>query len=212
MSTQAAVDEERFEISTTSVHLKSLPDNVILVHATNCYGEWGAGFAAALGEQFPNAKAMYATHCKDTYSSSQRTDLVGTCLLIPPIQDDHASPDETGEEAGIGRTSKSGIWIACLFTSYGYGRKTKKKEGVDTKGKVLAQTRTALGDLKRQIEKMYEGGCGRAGEQDRPNRVIYSPKFNSGSFGVKWERTEELIQEIFSGWTGEWNLLMPPKP
>lgn len=107
---------------------------------------------------------------------------------------------------------KVGVWIACLFTSYGYGRTTKKKAGKDSKGKILGYTERALVDLRRQLEGFggRRGTSEGEGEEGVPLRMsVVSPMFNAGAFGVPWRETEEKIEKVFRGWGGEWLLLAP---
>ena len=134
-----------FTLKATTHTLDTLPPNSILVHSTNCFGEWGAGVALAIYNLFPGADKVYTNHCDSLRPSPDawpdREKLVGTCLLIPPQPGD----------------KREGVWIACLFTSYGYGRHTKKKAGKDGKGKIVKQTERALADLKRQAKELAEG-------------------------------------------------------
>jgi hypothetical protein len=48
-------------------------------------------------------------------------------------------------------------WIGCLFTSFGYGKPTKSKAGKDSPKKILRNTRTALKDLREQVEALDAG-------------------------------------------------------
>ncbi|KAE9399354.1 hypothetical protein BT96DRAFT_820687, partial [Gymnopus androsaceus JB14] len=67
------------------------------------------------------------------------------------------------------------IYIACLFTSQAYGRRKDSPE------QILAATREALGDLERH------NGSG---------RYILGNRFNSGRFGVPWEGTAAIVEEL----------------
>lgn len=247
-------------LKPTNHTLETLPDNTILVHATNCLGEWGAGVAKAIAEIWPVANDVYAAHCKD----AAKGQLEGTCLLIPPQQEDSNSSNTSK------KTSK--IWIACLFTSYGYGRPTKKKAGKDSKAKIVEYTAQALQNFRTQLDGFQEQSIDQpveevpaevdrdAGdrsnleeksrkrkrideddEQERkrkgkdegsslkpkaqdlvgtrdglnadttksPSMIIYSPRFNSGSFGVPWDQTSSAINDVFKSWNGEWFVLSP---
>ncbi|KAK5096432.1 ADP-ribose 1''-phosphate phosphatase [Lithohypha guttulata] len=214
-----------FTLLPTQTILSTLPSDTILLHSTNCFGEWGAGIALAIAHLLPAANAIYTTHCDsfraDPRSWPEREKLVGTCLFIPPL------------DADTKRNGGKEVWVACLFTSYGYGRATERKAGKDGKAVILRQTRGALGDLRGQLEGMREkdgkGGedaknegvlsgdevemsDARAGAKKQGRQLdIYSPQFNSGSFGVKWEETEILVKEVFAGWDGKWFILSPPK-
>lgn len=68
--------------------------------------------------------------------------------------------------------------VACLITSLGFKAKT------DPVDKILTQSETAINHL---FEYMLEF-C--------PNNFeIHSNKFNSGLFGVPWEKTEEVLKK-----------------
>jgi ADP-ribose 1''-phosphate phosphatase len=70
-----------------------------------------------------------------------------------------------------------------------------------------------LRELRGVLETKREGDDvvdGEGHEDGRGRAVIYSPMFNSGAFKVPWSKTEELIMEVFDGWTGAWIVLAPP--
>jgi len=48
------------------------------------------------------------------------------------------------------------------------------------------------------------------GEERQKDIVIWSPKFNSGTFRVPWEETEGLIEEGFVNWPGRWCVMQLP--
>jgi len=219
----------KFEIQETHRTISSLPDNSILVHATNCVGTWGAGFAKAVKAQYPVADKVYVRHC-DSFQGTTATKaapagagLLGTCLLIPPQNEGQGTP---------------AIWTACLFTSYSYGKRKDRPE------KIIAQTKSALGDLRVQLDGIKGGKwlCeAKTKDQDihagsnlrplkhlndekssdatanepgisslplaPPDTCIYSPKFNAGNFKVPWEDTMRSVEDIFSTWDGQWYLL-----
>ncbi|KAK5077370.1 ADP-ribose 1''-phosphate phosphatase [Exophiala xenobiotica] len=219
----------KFEFQETHRTICNLPDNSILVHATNCVGTWGAGFAKAVKAQYPVADKVYVRHC-DSFQGTTATKaglagagLLGTCLLIPPQREGQGTP---------------AVWIACLFTSYSYGKRKDRPE------KILAQTKSALGDLRVQLDGIKQGKwlCeAKTKDQDihagsnlrrlkrlndeessdatanepgisslplaLPDMCIYSPKFNAGNFRVPWEDTMRSVEDIFSTWDGHWYLL-----
>lgn len=179
--------------SLTSI--PSSPDSAstaFVLHATNCLGVWGTGIAKALREQFPNAFEVDRQSCREgcppgEHPGGKELDkLVGTCHLIPSSAVSHAAP----------------FSIACLRTSRGYGRQSKGKASLDSKDVVLQQTRSALQDFRAQLELL--------GEEQQKDIVVWSPHINSGGFHIPWERTQEIIEEVFEGWEGRWVTMSPP--
>ena len=95
-------------------------------------------------------------------------------------------------------------WIACLFTSEGYGKPTKTHPGMDKPDVILKNTRKSLVDLKEQLLKLEKGAEGRDGGIDSQSkkvmskdgpRELWSCKFNSGLFAVEWEHTGKVLEE-----------------
>ncbi len=78
------------------------PENSVLIHSCNTLGSWGAGVAASFKARYPQAYNKYRNHC---LLPSHENELAGTCLLIEPSDTGHAR-----------------YWVACLFTSRGFGR------------------------------------------------------------------------------------------
>lgn len=190
-----------FEIIQSDTELTRVPDQTVVVHSTNCFGNWGAGFALALHEFLPAADKVYKDFCDDQRPDPDqwpaRDKTVGRCLLIPPQK---ADSQANGQQ----------IWVACLFTSYGYGRPTKKKAGKDNKSKIVQQTKAALDDLYAQLDAYGESNLDDTDERSGNLKMeIYSPKINSGSFCVKWEDTQSMIEDSFKGWNGKWHLFAP---
>lgn len=160
-----------FHLQSTDHTLETIPAGSYLVHATNCFGTWGAGVALAIHDLFPGADEVYAAHC-DSFQSSEdawptKNGLVGGVCIVPPQKGDHAATVREGpaavdcqegaeqverEEGGI-----DGIWIGCLFTSYGFGRQTKKHAGLDKKSDIWKQTESALRAFKKLVEKIELG-------------------------------------------------------
>lgn len=102
---------------------------------------------------------------------------LGTALIIPPQQADLAA-------------GKKRHWIVCLFTSGGYGRQ------VDPPNLIVNSTYSALCDLKRQLQLLDSDQTqGLAGDGDAPT-ALYSCRFNSGMFGVSWDRTWTLLDAV----------------
>jgi ADP-ribose 1''-phosphate phosphatase len=73
-------------------------------------------------------------------------------------------------------------WIACFFTSAKYGTKR------DAPDEILKNTGLAVEDLLEKLKKA-EG----RGETVGSLRMC---KINSGKFGVEWERTEMVLEEV----------------
>jgi hypothetical protein len=67
---------------------------------------------------------------------------------------------------------------------------------------VLAATKTALGDLRSQLEAFGQSNFGPdkkwTTDDEKPGRLL-SVKFNSGNFGVPWEETEIVLASVFGG-------------
>lgn len=144
------------------------PSSCVLAHSCNCQGRWGSGVAAGFKVHFPDAYKVYHEHCKQYKTEKeQRANLLGKTLLI-----------ETKREAGIsGNVENPVVYIACLFTSCGYGRT------VDKPNLIVAATASAIADLRSQLRNK---------EIELP---IHIPRINSGLFHVPWEQTAEILQE-----------------
>ncbi|KAH7871177.1 uncharacterized protein C8R40DRAFT_1174874 [Lentinula edodes] len=141
---------------TVTNHLDFPQQRIVLVHACNTVGSWGAGIALAFKDRYPEQYELYReSHLvvEDERQELQEANmmetfkiivqfnadsLVGTCLLIPPPSTSPSSPESI---------SKPGIYIACLFTSKAYGRKK------DSPKEILSATRRALVDLTRQLHQ-----------------------------------------------------------
>lgn len=181
--------------------LRDLPAGGYLVHATNCLGSWGAGVAAEIRDIFPAAYARYKEHCgsfeRAPGSLHASRDLAGRCLVIPPQPED------------VVRANAPDVSVVCLFTSYGYGRRTTTKPGRDPKHLIQNQTARALSHFRSQIYGEDGGGYGKMGTggRDAETLAIFSPKFNSGLFRVPWEETAGQIRDAFDGCKGAWTVL-----
>ncbi|KAK6344088.1 ADP-ribose 1''-phosphate phosphatase [Orbilia brochopaga] len=156
----------------------------VLIHACNCLGSWGAGIALAFREKYPAAYNVYRAHCATRGNPST---LLGTALLIPPQLADAREH-----------------WIACLFTSVGYGRR------VDAPDEILRSTKASLENMVAVIagvenDDMPHGGAsttailGTGIHEDTPEiGELHACKINSGRFGVDWERTKRVIEEVLT--------------
>lgn len=202
-----------FNLIQTSTPLTAIPSSTnttltLLMHSTNAFGTWGAGFAKALQTRYPSAELIYKSWCDEKRPTSDQwpsKDLVGRCLVVDPQDEDQDSSSKGA--------SGNAVAIACLFTSYGYGGRPVKsgkggghaaKDGVK---KVVESTKTALEELRGWITKIEEGTEGIGKDGKKREVVVYSPKFNSGNFGVDWEDTKAMIMEAFADWEGEWRIL-----
>lgn len=58
----------------------------------------------------------------------------------------------------------------------------------------MENTKLAMRDLKAQIEKHGENKGKGDGEEEMGD--VYSVRINSGLFGVDWERTKEVLEEV----------------
>ena len=94
---------------------------------------------------------------------------MGTTLLIPPLK-------ATNQR----QASKTPHYIACLFTSFDYGKKVSPPE------EILENTRHALGDLARQVAEM-RGSGEELGD-------CHAVRINSGRFGVDWQKTKAVLE------------------
>ncbi|KIK57502.1 hypothetical protein GYMLUDRAFT_751385 [Collybiopsis luxurians FD-317 M1] len=214
-----AEDFSSTSVPPSSTESSSKRRRIVLLHACNTLGSWGGGIALAFKEQFPEQYEVYREHClshandrigsslgrgaeqiqdrgigrgrgrgrgrgwgrgrgrgdrgrgrgsgqSDRNHGTQDSSLVGTCLLIPPTT-----------TSDISDTNPS-VYIGCLFTSRAYGRNRDSPEDI------LAATRQALMDLMRQTNDQSE------------EWELHACRFNSGKFGVPWERTAAIIEEL----------------
>ncbi|KAL9032706.1 MAG: hypothetical protein Q9180_006348 [Flavoplaca navasiana] len=195
------------------------PPNSILIHACNTKGSWGAGVAAAFKKYSPAAFNYQKYHCTtltdpSTSLAAYQKSLVGTCLLIPPFPAietpnfKHPTPAKPTTQ----QVEKK-YWIACLFTSSGYGK------NVDTPSAILDATKRAVADLREQIrerririqqneqmKERYEMSLQQNGDDVDTRRLLvkceeetevmgecYSVRINSGLFGVPWVETKRVL-------------------
>lgn len=81
----------------------------------------------------------------------------------------------------------SGREIACMITSVDYGANRDSEETI------LDQTRRAIISLELDLQAFDRGL--RAGGYST-HEEVYLPRINSGMFGVPWEKTEAILQEL----------------
>ncbi|KNG82201.1 hypothetical protein ANOM_008465 [Aspergillus nomiae NRRL 13137] len=163
------------------------PDGAALIHACNCIGSWGGGIAKAFKQKYPAAYNIYHSHCQK-YKFSPESIVApdqpnnpqlstrnrnirlpeGTALIIPPQETDYR-----------GKSKKH--WIICLFTSRNFGKRVSPPEVI------IQNTELAVADMVRQIDELRadESGIGE----------LWSCRFNSGLFGVKWELSRRVLEE-----------------
>ena len=81
------------------------------------------------------------------------------------------------------RDNSSGhaYWIACLFTSIGYGRTVSSPDSI------LDGTKKAMSDLYEQIISVRNA--------DQDIREVWAVRINSGKFGVEWRRTKSILEQ-----------------
>ncbi|KAL9116221.1 MAG: hypothetical protein Q9227_000592 [Pyrenula ochraceoflavens] len=144
------------------------PPGAVLIHSCNALGKWGSGIAKVFKRKFPAAYSIYNTHCLP----AKHENLLGTCLLIPPQEEDKME-------------NKKGHWTACLFSSQRYGQhKAEQSE-------ILRNTRAALESLKTQVYGLWDDG--------KDIGDLWACRFNSGKFAVPWEESRALLEETFGG-------------
>ena len=177
--------------------------------AVNCQGVWGMGIAYQIKKQLPQAFKVYNERC-----AALGIDLAGQCLLIPPQPTDY----EVSDHGKVVYSPRR--WVACLFTSAGYGRKNRARNnpGRDEPDQILEYTKTALRDFRMQLEAFgptnFNPDESWKTDDEKPGRIL-AVKFNSGAFGVPWELTEALIHEVFTGFERAWDVFegnVPPEP
>ncbi|KAL8906832.1 MAG: hypothetical protein Q9171_006112 [Xanthocarpia ochracea] len=209
-------------MATFSEHVGDIfdsPPNSILIHACNTKGSWGAGVAAAF-KKYVNAISPNPLNNLNSPSSAVSS-IVGTCLLIPPFPTIRTSTGKISSTLSkpTAQQEKKRFWIACLFTSAGYGKK------VDTPASILAATETAVADLARQIvdhmnkrqkiaelKEEHEKLIDQNSDDERLRALTaqidmeemesggemgscYSVRINSGLFGVPWKETRRVLKQ-----------------
>jgi len=192
-----------------------------LSDACNTKGVWGSGVALEFKKrvrsyspvqwpklptnlfQFPEAFKEYKTLCTRSAARATKKNLLGTALLI-------THEPQIGPPEELTNMQNEGIYIACLFTSEGYGK------NVDPPDKILENTAKALKhlapqihELKRQeeeseVEMSYIGTFGEKRtkrvlpanrERRTPLRGCRAVRINSGKFGVPWKKTKKVFED-----------------
>ncbi|OAG09792.1 uncharacterized protein CC84DRAFT_1072897, partial [Paraphaeosphaeria sporulosa] len=144
------------------------PDDVVLVHACNTQGSWGAGIAKEFRRRYPMAFSLYQEHCLANHHPKSDPVPTGSCLLIPPSEE---------------RPGSRRHWVACLFTSEKYGRSK------DSQARILANTPLAFRHLLHLLRRQ-------AREIGPAIQEIRMCQINSGLFAVEWENTRMLLEAV----------------
>jgi len=112
------------------------PDTVMIVHACNCRGVWGAGVAAQLEKEYPDAFKAHQKYC-------------------------HQDNDDLGRSMAI---FHHGPTIGCLFTRAGYGQPTEREKNLGYEKAVLQATETAMTSMLEGMSKLIQSGDTRFSE------------------------------------------------
>jgi ADP-ribose 1''-phosphate phosphatase len=121
-----------------------------------------------------------------------------------------AKSKETGPDAAT--LFEKRRWIACLFTSIGYGEphKAMNNPGKDSQERILGYTRDALEHLRVLLEEYgptnFDEETNWQTDDDKPGD-IWCCKFNSGAFGVNWDHTCYVLEEEFAGFERPWTVV-----
>ncbi len=178
----------------------------------NWYEDSHKKSAFANNAKCPAAYDLYRAQCQ---RADRPYNLIGTCLLIPPQPQDRQQ-DRRLKFKGVGGVKISEIpilkprrWIACIYTSVGYGKPNMKinNPGKDSPANILKHTRTAIRSLRSNLEGFGPSNFNkmtRSETDDEKPGEIWSPKFNSGAFGVDWKETLKILEEEFFGFERPW--------
>ncbi|KAL1967467.1 hypothetical protein VTN77DRAFT_3252 [Rasamsonia byssochlamydoides] len=141
---------------------------------------------------------------------------LGTALIIPPQEDDPSlrSPpaktrkvasrtEEVPEKDKTTNSTGKKHWIVCLFTSRNVGRYASSPEIIlENTRRAVEDMKTQLAVLKKELESdviiTTTGDGKKSTAGDDPTRRpgdLWSCRFNSGLFGVKWEKTRRVLEE-----------------
>jgi len=220
-SSSPSIDEiTTLHTSSIKGNIFDAPPHTLLVHACNTQGHWGAGMALSFAERYPAAYLVYKRHC-DAFPSQndKRLGLLGTALLIPPsgsnshkdVSSEKAAVEKKDkvkivEEAGVVSNAEDRIleekndgkethFVGCLFTSLSYGKRK------DSQKEILKNTELAVRDLINQVNE-WNSKCGSSSKdgdgsmQMEKIERIWSCKINAGLFGVPWNKTLEVLENI----------------
>jgi ADP-ribose 1''-phosphate phosphatase len=184
----ATIPANGFKLKHVTGDLATIgPQNAVLIHACNCFGKWGTGVATALGKAYPKLVQT----CQEYIRDHPVEEILGTCVIM------------WAEDMKLTRK-----WVVCLFTSEGYGKRTKDHPGRSSVADITKYTTTALQDLRHQLE-YYRDLTPSPAESKLDIKELWACKFNSGFFGVDWAVFEQVLQEVFFGWNGEMKIVSP---
>lgn len=108
--------------------------------------------------------------------------VVGTALLIPPLGV-CSIPLHTCGSSCKPPSYQDDHYVACLFTSNGYGKT------VDPSETILTNTKAAIDNLASQIDSL------RVEKPEIRLGQCRAVRINSGKFGVPWARTKKVLEE-----------------
>lgn len=146
--------------------------DTIMVHACNCQGTWGKGFALQVSKRFPEQFEHYKHYC----NTHEPEDIIGSCLVL-------------------GHPDLVGCRIACLFTSEKtfMGAFMSPKAKSEKRRDIIKHTKTSMESLLQQILQINKDSR----EFGRPmlDRIVM-PKINSGLFATPWGQTEAVLKAL----------------
>ncbi|KAI0383086.1 hypothetical protein F5Y04DRAFT_287636 [Hypomontagnella monticulosa] len=177
------------DLQFVNTMVDDLPAHAVFVLLTNCQGEWpNEGLGGYLQETYPLAYQQYRNLCMqhvDDYNRPNK-DLLGVCHMIPVKHNDTL------------------IYIACLFCSYGDGRRNwflSSKPGRDGKAEIRSNTDIALVQLSQFMAEDCK--C----SPDLPKPVVYSEMHNAENFQLRRYEIEGLVKRNFRDVVCTWNIL-----
>ncbi len=169
------------------------PSPSILAHACNCYGVWGSGVAAGFKKYYPSAYKVYSDYCMDFVEDNDTDSLVGTCLLIRTSKLDKGNRMKYEDYKIVNQNPKVD-YIACLFTSEGYGRDK------DSQQTIIKNTKHSYTQLKQLIVDPKDNSLWNnfdiKDSNDASKLIIHMPKINAGIFDVPWEQSKDAIEQV----------------
>ena len=104
--------------------------------------------------------------------------------MIPPQSVEEEDEEENEENDSDGEKSDintNHYWIACVFTSLGFGRTVSSAEVI------LDSTKRGIGDLHKKLSFLKASG--------KEIGDVWAVRINSGKFGVQWDRTKRILEQ-----------------